>query len=66
MIDLHEVERDFSIPETTFCEILTEILEMTRIFVKCIPKFLVPEHKNFRYEIAKDNLQKLTDIENVP
>ena len=60
-----ELNNDLGIPKTTVWEILNKILGMTRVCAKFIPKLLTTEQKDLRSEIAQDNLEMLSDDENV-
>ena len=62
---IRELENDLGIPKTTVWEILNKILGMTRVCAKFIPKLLTTEQKDLRSEIAQDNLEMLSDDENV-
>ena len=64
-LTVRELENDLGIPKTTVWEILNKILRMTRVCVKFIPKLLTTEQKNLRSEIAQDNLEMVSDDENV-
>ena len=64
-LTVRELENDLGIPETTVWEILNKILGMTRVCAKFIPKLLTTEQKDFRSEIAQDNLEMVRDDENV-
>ena len=62
---VRELENDLGIPKTTVWEILNKILGMTRVCAKFIPKLLTIEQKDLRSEIARDNLEMVSDDENV-
>ena len=64
-LTVHELENDLGIPKTTVREIFNKILGMTRVCAKFIPKLLTTEQKDLRSEIAQDNLEMLSDNENV-
>ena len=64
-LTVRELENDLGIPKTTVWEILNQILGMTRVCAKFIPKLLTTEQKDFRSEIAQDNLEIVSDDENV-
>ena len=59
------LENDLGIPKTTVWEILNNILGMTRVCAKFIPKLLTTEQKDLRSEIVQDNLEMVSDDENV-
>ena len=62
---VRELENDLGIPKTTVWEILNKILGMTRVCAEFIPKLLTTEQKDLRSEIAQDNLEMVSDDENV-
>ena len=62
---VRELENDLGITKTTVSEILNKILGMIRMCVKLIPKLLTTEQKDLRSEIAQDNLEMVSDDENV-
>ena len=64
-LTVRELENDLGIPETTVWEILNKILGMTRVCAKFISKLLTAEQKDLRSEIAQDNLEMVSDDENV-
>ena len=64
-LTVRELENVLGIPKTTVWEILNKILGMTRVYAKFIPKLLTTEQKDFRFKIAQDNLEKVSDDENV-
>ena len=64
-LTVRELENDLGIPKTTVWEILNKILGMTRVCAKFIPKLLTTEQKDLRSEIAQDNLEMVSDDENV-
>ena len=64
-LTVRELKNDLGIPETTVWEILNKILGMTRVCAKFIPKLLTTEQKDLRSEIAQDNLEMVSDDENV-
>ena len=64
-LTVRELENDLGIPKTTVWDILNKILGMTRVCAKFIPKLLTTDHKDLRSEIALDNLQMVSDDENV-
>ena len=64
-LTVRELENDLGIPNTTVCEILNKILGMTRVCAKFIPKLLTTEQKDLRSGIAQDNLEMVSDNENV-
>ena len=64
-LTVRELENDLGIPKTTVWEILNKILGMTRVRAKFIPKLLTTEQKDLRSEIAQDNLEMVSDDENV-
>ena len=64
-LTVRELENDLGILKTTVWEILNEILGMTRVCAKFILKLLTTEQKDLRSEIAQDNLEMVSDGENV-
>ena len=62
---VREIENDLGIPKTNVWEILIKIVGMTRVCAKFIPKLLTTEQKDLRSEIAQDNLEMISDDENV-
>ena len=64
-LTVRELENDHGIPKTTAREILNKILGMTRVCAKFITKLLTTEQKDLRSEIAQDNLEMVSDDENV-
>ena len=60
-----ELENHLGIPKTTVWEILNKILGMTHACAKFIPKLLTTEQKDLSSEIAQDNLDMVSDDENV-
>ena len=64
-LTVRELENDLGIPKTTVWKILNKILGMTRVCAKFIPKLLTTEQKDLRSEIAQDNLEMVSDDENV-
>ena len=64
-LTVRELENDLGIPKTTVWEILNKILGMTRVCAKFIPKLRTTEQKDLRSEIAQDNLEMVSDDENV-
>ena len=64
-LTVRELENDLGIPKTTVWEILNKILEMTRVCAKFIPELLTTEQKDLCSEIAQDNLEMVSDDENV-
>ena len=62
---VRELENDLRIPKTNVWEILNKILGMTRVCAKTIPKLLTTEQKDLRFKIAQDNLEMVSDDENV-
>ena len=64
-LTVRELENDLGIPKTTVWEILNKILGMTGVCAKFIPKLLTTEQKDLRSEIAQDNLEMVSDDENV-
>ena len=64
-LTVRELENDLGMPKTTVWEILNKILGMTRACAKFLPKLLTTEQKDLRSEIAQDNLEKVSDDENV-
>ena len=64
-LNVRELENHLGIPKTTVWEILNKILGMTRVCVKFIPKLLTSKQKDLRSEIAQDNLEMVSDDENV-
>ena len=64
-LTVRELDNDLGIPKITIWEILNKILGMTRVCAKFIPKLLTTEQKDHRSEIAQDNLEMVTDDENV-
>ena len=64
-LTVRELENDLGIPKTTVWQILNKILGMTRVCAKFIPKLLTTEQKDLRSEIAQDNLEPVSDDENV-
>ena len=64
-LTVRELENDLRIPKTTVWEILNKILGMTRVCAKFISKLLTTEQKDLRSEIAYDNLEMVSDDENV-
>ena len=64
-LTVRELENDLGIPKTTVSEILNKILGMTRMCAKFIPKSLTTEQKDLRSEIAQDNVEIVSDDENV-
>ena len=64
-LTVRELENDLGIPKATVWEILNKILGMTRVSAKFIPKLLTTEQKDLRCEIAQENLEMVSDDENV-
>ena len=64
-LTVRELENDLGIPKTPVWEILIKVLGVTRVCAKFIPKLLTTEHKDLRSEIAQDNLEMVSDDENV-
>ena len=64
-LTVRELEIDLGIPKTTVWEIFNKILGMTRACAKFIPILLTTEQKDLRSEIAQDNLEMVSDDENV-
>ena len=64
-LTIRELENDLGIPKTTVWEIFNKILGMTRVCAKFIPKLLTTEQKDLRSEIAQENLEMVSDDENV-
>ena len=64
-LTVRELENDLGIPKTTIWEILNQILGKTRVCAKFIPKLLTTEQKDLRSEIAQDNLEMVSNNENV-
>ena len=64
-LTVRELENDLGIPKTTVYEILNKILGMIRVCAKFIPKLLTTEQKDLRSKIAQDNLEMVSDGENV-
>ena len=64
-LTVRELENNLGIPKTTVWGILNKILGMTRVCAKFIPKLLTTEQKEFRSEIAQDNLEMVSDDKNV-
>ncbi|XP_020299181.1 putative uncharacterized protein FLJ37770, partial [Pseudomyrmex gracilis] len=64
-LTVRELESDLGIPKTTVWRILTENLAMARVCAKFIPKLLMAEQKNLCFEIAQDNLEMISNDENV-
>ena len=64
-LTVRELKNDLGIPKTTVWEIFNNILGMTRVCAKFIPKLLTTEQKDLRSEIAQDNLEMVSDDENV-
>ena len=64
-LTVRELENDLGIPKTTVWKILNKILGMTRVFAKFILKLLTTKQKDLRSEIAQDNLEMVSDDENV-
>ena len=64
-LTVRELENDLGIPKTTVWEILNKILGRTRVCAKFIPKLLTTEQKDLRSEIAQDNLEMVSEDENV-
>ena len=62
---IRELENDLGIPKTTVWEIFNKILGMTRVCATFIPKLLTTEQKDLRSEIVLDNLEMVSDDENV-
>ena len=62
---VRELEYDLGIPKTTVWEILNKILGMTRVCAKFIPKLLTTEQKDVLSKISQDNLEMVSDDENV-
>ena len=64
-LTVRELTNDLGIPKTTVWEILNKILGMTRVYAKFIPKLLRTEQKDLCSEIEQDNLEMVSDDENV-
>ena len=64
-LTVRELENDLGIPKTTVWEIFNKILGMTRVCAKFISKLLTTEQKDLHSEIAHDNLEMVSDDENV-
>ena len=64
-LTVRELGNDLGIPKTTVSEIFNKILGMTRVCAKFIPKLLTTEQEDLRSEIAQDNLEMVSDDENV-
>ena len=64
-LTVRELENDLGIPKAPVWEILNKILGMTRVSAKFIPKLLTTEQKDLRSEIAQENLEMVSDDENV-
>ena len=64
-LTVRELENDLEIPKTTVWEILNKILGMTHVCTKFIPKLLTTKQKDLRSEIAQDNLEMVSDDENI-
>ena len=64
-LTVRELENDLEIPKTTVWEILNKILAMTFMYAKFILKLLRTEQKDLRPEIAQDDLEMVSDDENV-
>ena len=64
-LTVRELENDLGLPKTTVWEILNTILGMTSVCAKFLSKLLTTEQKDLRSEIAQDNLEMVSDDENV-
>ena len=64
-LTVRELENDLGIPKTIVWEISNKILGMTCVCAKFIPKLLTTEQKDLHSEIAQDNLEMVSDDENV-
>ena len=64
-LTIRELENDLGISKTTVWKILNKFLGMTRVGAKFIPKLLTTEQKDLRSEISQDNLEMVSDDENV-
>ena len=62
---VRELENDLGMPKTTVWEIWKKIPGMTRVCAKFIPKLVTSEQKDLCSEIAQDNLEMVSDDENV-
>lgn len=58
-LTVREIEEDLGIPKTIVSEILSQDLGMSRVFAKFIPRLLTEDQKNYRVEVAQDNLETI-------
>lgn len=64
-LTVRELEDDLGLPKSTIWEIITSNLGMKRVCAKFIPKLLSEEQKNYRVEIARDNLEMVENDNNL-
>lgn len=58
-LTVRELEEDHGIPKTIVSEILTQDLGMSRVAAKFVPRLLTQLQKNYRVEVAQDNLETI-------
>jgi len=58
-LTVREIEEDLGIPKTVVSKILSQDLGMSRVAAKFVPRLLTENQKNYRVEVAQDNLETI-------